>query len=145
MTTADTTAAAETQRYLEMLRRMLLIRYFDETAAELVERGELVGAVHTYIGEEAVAVGACAALTDEDYMTGNHRSHGHPIAKGGDVNRAMAELLGKRTGYCKGKGGSSTWPISASAFSVSPASSAPPCRWRPAPRWPASCAARTRW
>ncbi len=92
--------------YLEMLRKMLLIRRFDETAVELVERGEIVGIVHTYIGEEAVAVGACAALNDDDYITGNHRSHGHPIAKGGDVDRAMAELFGKATGYCKGKGGS---------------------------------------
>ena len=91
---------------MEMLRRMLRIRYFDEQAMELVQRGELVGAVHTYIGEEAVAVGACLSLRDDDYITGNHRSHGHPIAKGGDVRRAMAELHGKATGYCKGKGGS---------------------------------------
>ena len=91
---------------MEMLRKMLLIRYFDETASDMVQKGELVGAVHAYIGEEAVAVGACAALRDDDYITGNHRSHGHPIAKGGDVRRAMAELLGKATGYCKGKGGS---------------------------------------
>ena len=92
--------------YLQMLRKMLLIRRFDEAVVELVERGEIVGIVHTYIGEEAVAVGACAALNDDDYITGNHRSHGHPIAKGGDVNRAMAELFGKSTGYCNGKGGS---------------------------------------
>lgn len=91
---------------MRMLRRMMLIRRFDETVKELVQRGELVGAAHCYIGEEAVAVGACAALRDDDYITGNHRSHGHPIAKGGDVRRAMAELLGKATGYCKGKGGS---------------------------------------
>ena len=91
---------------MRMLRRMMLIRRFDETVMEMVQRGELVGAAHTYIGEEAVAVGACASLRDEDYITGNHRSHGHPIAKGGDVRRAMAELLGKSTGYCKGKGGS---------------------------------------
>jgi len=91
---------------MRMLRRMMLIRRFDETVKELVQRGELVGAAHCYIGEEAVAVGACAALRDDDYITGNHRSHGHPIAKGGDVRRAMAELLGKSTGYCKGKGGS---------------------------------------
>lgn len=89
-----------------MLRRMMLIRRFDETVKELVQLGELVGAAHCYIGEEAVAVGACAALRDDDYITGNHRSHGHPIAKGGDIKRAMAELLGKSTGYCKGKGGS---------------------------------------
>ncbi|MCI0439206.1 MAG: thiamine pyrophosphate-dependent dehydrogenase E1 component subunit alpha [Chloroflexi bacterium] len=92
--------------FMRMLRRMMLIRRFDETVKELVQRAELVGAAHCYIGEEAVAVGACAALRDDDYITGNHRSHGHPIAKGGDVRRAMAELLGKSTGYCKGKGGS---------------------------------------
>ncbi len=90
----------------EMLRRMLRIRYFEEEVIRLVQGGEVVGAAHCYIGEEAVAVGACAALRADDYITGNHRSHGHPIAKGGDVRRAMGELLGKRTGYCKGKGGS---------------------------------------
>ena len=98
--------AEDKELLMRMLRRMMLIRRFDETVMELVQRGELVGAAHTYIGEEAVAVGACASLRDEDYITGNHRSHGHPIAKGGDVRRAMAELLGKSTGYCKGKGGS---------------------------------------
>jgi TPP-dependent pyruvate/acetoin dehydrogenase alpha subunit len=91
---------------IEMLRRMLRIRRFEEAVIDLVQRGEIVGAAHSYIGEEAVAVGACLALRDDDWMTGNHRSHGHPIAKGGDVRRAMAELLGKRTGFCKGKGGS---------------------------------------
>ena len=91
---------------MEMLRRMLRIRRFEEQVIRMVERGEIVGAAHSYIGEEAVAVGACLALRDDDWITGNHRSHGHPIAKGGDLNKAMAELLGKRTGYCKGKGGS---------------------------------------
>ena len=92
--------------YMLMLRRMMLIRKFDETVKDLVQSAELVGMAHCYIGEEAVAVGACTALRDEDYITGNHRSHVHPISKGGDVRRAMAELLGKATGYCKGKGGS---------------------------------------
>ncbi len=91
---------------MEMQRRMLRIRRFEERVIQLVERGEIVGAAHSYIGEEAVAVGACLALRDDDWITGNHRSHGHPIAKGGDVNKAMAELLGKSTGFCKGKGGS---------------------------------------
>ena len=91
---------------MEMLRRMVRIRFFEERVIQMVERGEIVGAAHSYIGEEAVAVGACLALRDDDWMTGNHRSHGHPIAKGGDVKRAMAELLGKATGFCKGKGGS---------------------------------------
>ena len=91
---------------MEMLRRMVRIRRFEERVIQLVERGEIVGAAHSYIGEEAVAVGACLALRDDDWITGNHRSHGHPIAKGGDVKKAMAELLGKSTGFCKGKGGS---------------------------------------
>ena len=91
---------------MEMQRRMLRIRFFEERVVQMVERGEIVGAAHSYVGEEAVAVGACLALRDDDWMTGNHRSHGHPIAKGGDVNKAMAELLGKSTGFCKGKGGS---------------------------------------
>ena len=91
---------------MEMMRRMLRIRHFEEAVISLVERGEIVGAAHSYIGEEAVAVGACMALRDDDWMTGNHRSHGHPIAKGGNVRTAMAELLGKKTGICKGKGGS---------------------------------------
>ena len=94
------------QLLMEMLRRMVRIRFFEERVLELVASAEILGPAHSYIGEEAVAVGACLALRDDDYITGNHRSHGHPIAKGGDVNRAMAELLGKRTGYCKGKGGS---------------------------------------
>lgn len=89
-----------------MYRRMCLIRYFEETVIEIHSAGELIGPAHPYIGEEAVAVGACAALRDEDRIAGNHRSHGHPIAKGGNVKGAMAELLGKVDGFCKGKGGS---------------------------------------
>ncbi len=96
----------ERDLYMMMLRRMMLIREFEENVKTMSRGGELVGMAHCYIGEEAVAVGACAALRDDDYITGNHRSHGHPISKGGDVRRAMAELLGKATGYCKGKGGS---------------------------------------
>jgi len=98
--------ALEKPLLMEMLRRMWRIRRFEEQVVQLVERGEIVGAAHSYIGEEAVAVGACLALRDDDYMTGNHRSHGHPIAKGGQVQKAMAEIFGKRTGLCKGKGGS---------------------------------------
>lgn len=89
-----------------MLRRMWLIRHFELTVIKVHSAGEFVGSAHPYIGEEAVAVGACAALRKGDYIAGNHRSHGHPIAKGGDVRRAMAELLGRRDGFCKGKGGS---------------------------------------
>ncbi len=89
-----------------MYRRICLIRYFEETVIEIHSAGELIGPAHPYIGQEAVAIGACAALRVDDRIAGNHRSHGHPIAKGGDVKKAMAELLGKQDGFCKGKGGS---------------------------------------
>lgn len=88
----------------EMLRRMLRIRLFDERAALL--RAQLPGPLHNSIGQEAEMVGACMALRDDDYMTGNHRSHGHPIGKGVALAPLMAELFGKRTGVCSGKGGS---------------------------------------
>ncbi len=91
---------------LEMMRRMLRIRRFEEKLAALFKRGKLPGFVHLYIGEEAVAVGACAALSERDRITSTHRGHGHLIAKGADISRMMAELLGRRDGYCRGKGGS---------------------------------------
>ena len=83
-----------------------MIRRFDEKAVELYRAGELPGFLHPYIGEEATAVGVCANLRENDYITSTHRGHGHLIAKGGDVNKMMAELYAKATGYCKGKGGS---------------------------------------
>ncbi|MBH60726.1 MAG: pyruvate dehydrogenase (acetyl-transferring) E1 component subunit alpha, partial [Dehalococcoidia bacterium] len=92
-------------KQLLMLTRMMRIRLFESALIDCQKLGEIVGSLHTYIGEEAVAVGACVALNDDDYIAGNHRSHGHPIAKGGDINKAMAEIFGKRDGYCKGKGG----------------------------------------
>jgi TPP-dependent pyruvate/acetoin dehydrogenase alpha subunit len=85
---------------------MWLIRYFDETARSVFQRNMIRGTTHTCTGQEAIAVGACAALEREDYITSTHRGHGHCLAKGGDPRRMMAELLGKATGYCKGKGGS---------------------------------------
>lgn len=91
---------------MEAQRRMLRIRKFDERASKLVKRGYIPGTVHTSIGQEAQVVGSCMALNDHDYMTGNHRSHGHPIGKGANIYPLMAELLGKATGVCKGKGGS---------------------------------------
>lgn len=91
---------------VEALRRMYTIRRFDETAGEYFADGEIPGFVHLYIGEEAVGVGACAALEDDDYITSTHRGHGHCIAKGLDPKVMMAELFGKRDGYCNGKGGS---------------------------------------
>jgi TPP-dependent pyruvate/acetoin dehydrogenase alpha subunit len=89
-----------------MYERMLKIRHFENRVVDLFAAGEMPGFVHLYLGEEAVAVGACAVLNDDDYITSTHRGHGHIIAKGGDVKRMMAELYGKATGYNKGKGGS---------------------------------------
>ena len=85
---------------------MLRIRRFEEQVGKLFAQGQLPGFVHLYIGEEAVGAGVCAALRDDDYIISTHRGHGHVIAKGGDFDRMMAELFGKATGYCKGKGGS---------------------------------------
>jgi pyruvate dehydrogenase E1 component alpha subunit len=90
----------------EMLRRMLRIRLFDECASAMMLKSQLPGVLHNSIGQEAEIVGACMALRDGDYMTGNHRSHGHPIGKGVALAPLMAELFGKKTGVCRGKGGS---------------------------------------
>ncbi|MDH3752904.1 MAG: thiamine pyrophosphate-dependent dehydrogenase E1 component subunit alpha [Acidimicrobiia bacterium] len=90
----------------DLHRRMVRIRQFEEGAGKLAEQAKLPGFLHLYVGEEAVAAGACAALTDEDQITSTHRGHGHLVAKGGDFRRMMAELMGRATGYCKGKGGS---------------------------------------
>ena len=88
--------------YVSMLR----IRLFEERAAELVDAGEIKTPCHLYIGQEAIAVGVCAALERDDYVWGGHRSHGHYLAKGGDLRAMMAELHGKATGCSKGRGGS---------------------------------------
>jgi acetoin:2,6-dichlorophenolindophenol oxidoreductase subunit alpha len=98
--------ATDTARILDIYTRMLKIRRFEEQVGRLFAQGQLPGFVHLYIGEEAVGAGVCAALRDDDYIVSTHRGHGHVIAKGGDFNRMMAELFGKATGYCKGKGGS---------------------------------------
>ena len=96
----------EKKDYLWLYRKMLEIRRFEEKAAELYLKGELPGFLHSSIGQEAVPVGACSVLRPDDYIISTHRGHGDIIAKGANLNRMMAELYGKRTGYCKGKGGS---------------------------------------
>ncbi len=93
-------------KLLWIYERMRLIRTFEDKVAELFAQGLLPGFVHLYAGEEAIAVGVCAHLTDRDYITSTHRGHGHCIAKGVEINAMMAELFGKVTGACKGKGGS---------------------------------------
>ena len=95
-----------TEKQLEMLRSMQTIRRFEERASDDYQAGAIYGVVHCYIGEEAVAVGVCAALNRDDQIISTHRGHGHCLAKGADLNRMMAELYGRQTGYCKGKGGS---------------------------------------
>ncbi|AVQ45466.1 pyruvate dehydrogenase (acetyl-transferring) E1 component subunit alpha [Clostridium botulinum] len=91
---------------VEMYKTMLKIRKFEQVAMNTFAEGKIPGFVHLYIGEEAVATGVCANLKDSDYITSTHRGHGHILAKGGDLKFMMAELFGKATGYCKGKGGS---------------------------------------
>lgn len=93
-------------KIVDMYRTMKLIRDFEANASRLFAEGKIPGFVHLYIGEEAIATGVCAGLNDDDYITSTHRGHGHIIAKGGDIKYMMAELYGKATGYCKGKGGS---------------------------------------
>jgi pyruvate dehydrogenase E1 component alpha subunit len=88
------------------LRRMWLIRAFEEKVSELYAARQIAGLLHLGIGQEAVAVGACSVLRSDDYVFGGHRSHGHAIAKGADLNRLMAEIAGRAAGYCGGKGGS---------------------------------------
>ena len=91
---------------IEMYRKMLEIRLFEEKVFELYGQNLVPGTIHLYAGEEAVAVGVCANLRKDDYIVSTHRGHGHCIAKGADLDKTMAEILGKKTGYCKGKGGS---------------------------------------
>ncbi|MEM2318479.1 MAG: pyruvate dehydrogenase (acetyl-transferring) E1 component subunit alpha [Candidatus Bathyarchaeia archaeon] len=94
------------EKLVEMYRLMVKIRLFEEKVFELYAQNLVPGTIHLYTGQEAVAVGVCSALRKDDYITSTHRGHGHCIAKGADVKRVMAEILGKKTGYCKGKGGS---------------------------------------
>ncbi len=91
---------------LDMYTKMLRIRLFEEQVNDLYTSAKMPGLAHLYTGEEAVAVGVCSALRDDDYITSTHRGHGHCLAKGASVDRMFAELLGKEAGYCKGKGGS---------------------------------------
>ena len=94
------------EKLLGFYETMLTIRAFESKAVELFADNQLPGFVHLYLGEEAVATGVCGSLTTKDYITSTHRGHGHLLAKGGKVDLMMAELFGKSTGYCKGKGGS---------------------------------------
>ena len=96
----------DSNQLIDLLRRMWLIRAFEEKASVLYAERRIVGLIHLGIGQEAVAVGVCTALRADDSVYGGHRSHGHAIAMGADINRLMAEIAGRATGYCGGKGGS---------------------------------------
>ena len=93
-------------RLVGIYTTMVRIRTFEQGAVKLFEENRLRGSVHLYIGEEAVAATVCSRLRRDDYITSTHRGHGHCIAKGGSLDRTLAELKGKETGYCKGRGGS---------------------------------------
>ncbi|MCY7288562.1 MAG: thiamine pyrophosphate-dependent dehydrogenase E1 component subunit alpha [Cryobacterium sp.] len=100
------TPELEARELREMYRTMVLIREAEERLLRLFSQNRMPGFIHSYLGEEAVAVGVCSALNADDYITSTHRGHGHILAKGGDLKLFFAELYGKETGYCKGKGGS---------------------------------------
>lgn len=95
-----------TQKALKLYKEMLRIRFFEEKILELFKHGLLRGTTHVCIGQEAIAAGACCALHPEDYLTSNHRGHGHILARGADTGKLMAEIFGKISGYSKGVGGS---------------------------------------
>jgi TPP-dependent pyruvate/acetoin dehydrogenase alpha subunit len=117
-------------------RTMVRIRRFDERTIELFLAGQVKGTAHSCVGQEAIAAGACAHLTRDDFIVTHHRGHGHTIAKGADTKRMMAELMGRVTGYCRGLGGSS-WERT--ALSVQVSALAPGRHWRqkcaPAATW----------
>ena len=96
----------DTENRLHLYKEMLRIRRFEETVRDLSMAGRIPGFFHLYVGEEAIAVGICANLHKDDYITSTHRGHGHLLAKGADMKRAMAELFARETGYNKARGGS---------------------------------------
>ena len=106
MSNIDTGPGTDRDRLIGMLERMLLIRRVEERLGEEFKAGNLPGGVHLYIGEEGIAVGVCAHLTDRDWIASTHRGHGHFLAKGGDPNAMVAEIYGRKTGICRGMGGS---------------------------------------
>ena len=103
---ASVNGAGDKKEFLELYRRMYLIRRFEETCGEQYSKGFIRGFLHLYIGEEAIAVGAISTLRPDDYVVTHYRDHGHALARGLDANRVMAELFGRATGLSKGKGGS---------------------------------------
>src|SRR5260370_5193133 len=114
---SKTKVEPKTEHWMRMYRRMVMIREFEEQVNELYTRALMPGLAHLYIGQEAVAVGICEALRQDDYITSTHRGHGHCVAKGASPDRMFAELLGKEAGDCRGKGRSShIWAPSTGKF-----------------------------
>src|SRR5687767_13846774 len=105
-TTTTATPTPTSDQLVDLHRRMVRIRHFEEEVGKLTETGKIPGALHLYVGDEAAAAGVMVHLSDQDQITSTHRGHGHLIAKGGDFRAMYAELFGKVTGYCRGKGGS---------------------------------------
>src|SRR2546429_9728067 len=103
MTTAE---KIDRKTALDLYRVMRTIRSFEERSTQLFGENKIWGTIHSYAGEEAIAAGVCAHLRDDDWITSTHRGHGHCIAKGADLGKMFAELLGRETGYCRGRGGS---------------------------------------
>src|SRR5438034_9500005 len=103
MTTAE---KIDRKTVLDLYRVMRTIRSFEERSMQLFGENKIWGTIHSYAGEEAIAAGVCANLRDDDWITSTHRGHGHCIAKGADLGKMFAELLGRETGYCRGRGGS---------------------------------------
>ncbi len=102
----DPVTAVPPEVLRDLHRRMVRIRLFEEEAGKLMEGGRMPGFLHLYVGQEAVAAGVMATLRADDVITSTHRGHGHAVAKGADLRYMYAELFGKTTGYCKGRGGS---------------------------------------
>ena len=95
-----------TDQLLSLYRTLFTIRLFEQSCIQLYREGLVHGYLHPYLGEEAIATGVCAALGPDDYIVSTHRGHGHCIARGGQIERMVAEIIGKETGYCRGFGGS---------------------------------------
>ena len=128
----------------EMYRRMFRSRSFEMAAIEKMKAGQIPGALHTSVGQEASIVGSCMALREDDYMVGNHRSHGHPIGKGAELDRLFAELMGKATGINSGQGRlDAPGRLQRRQPRARRASWARASRSRPAPRWAPRCRATT--
>lgn len=92
--------------WVDVYKTLYMIRTFETNCIQLYRQGLITGYFHPYLGEEAIATGACAALKDDDYIISTHRGHGHCIARGGELKKMVAEVLGRETGYCRGRGGS---------------------------------------